>query len=191
MSLAWESEENKTNKKVRQQKPHITRNEDTKTKCPYCNNEMYSSKDKNIRCSKCKKWFHRGQKSTLTIQEIPTVLIRQSIIDIGRFCKCGCGKKISQNARIDKVFFSGRCRASYQGQIMGFRDSRYVLRSSVRIRDPRQITIYPKIGEKITILITKDQKKLWEFCEKIEADRSRELNSKDLLQELKRMVTKQ
>lgn len=181
MSLSWEYEENKNQLTKKQQRSKPPKNDVLKTNCPYCGHEQFSTRDKNIRCSTCKKWFDRGQKLNLVVQEIPTVIIKQSEIEIGRFCKCGCGNKIPIDARKDKQFFKPSCKASYQGKITGFRDSRYVLRSRIKIKS-MELIIYPGERKQFKIKITKEFPELWNYCNKLYQERAMN-NIKEIIDE--------
>lgn len=147
MSFIWESEENKLRPRARRAKQIIAINTVAKNQST--------------------------KPQILGIQEVPSVIIKQATLEIGRYCKCGCGRKIPMKARKDRVFFSSRCRGNYQSSIRGFIESKFVLRARIRINEPRTIFIYPAKGYMVKIPITKEYGILWDLCDKLENERLR------------------
>jgi len=107
----------------------------------------------------------------LSIQEVPTVTIKQALLEIGRYCKCGCGHKIPEFARKDRVFFSAMCRRVYANKNKGYSESKNVVRARLRIKQPITLTLYPGNGDVIKIKIPKECKELYQYCHKIEKER--------------------
>ena len=174
MSSVWEELENQaalhTHMTIQEHKPR--KNDNPKIACPNCGHKVSTIKIRNIMCYRCKKRFDRDPNPNLTLQEVPIVLVKQSEIEVGRFCRCGCGSKIPINARKDRVFFNPACRRNYLNKTVGYTDSKFVFRARLRINTPRTVYIYPSKGQIIRIPITKECKELWQFCDNMEEMRN-------------------
>jgi len=173
MSSVWEELENRealhTHMTVREYKPR--KNDNPKIACPNCGHKVSTIKIKNIMCYRCKKRFDRDPNPNLSFQEVPDVLVKQADIQIGRFCKCGCGSQIPIDARKDRMFFKSTCRRNFLNRTFGYTDSKFVFRARIRINKPRIIFIYPSKGQIFKIPITEECGELWAFCDEMEARR--------------------
>ena len=108
--------------------------------------------------------------------------------NIGKFCKCGCGKRIEgkiikrrigkniityfRKAQKNKIFFSESCKVKYFNTTTPkkLKPSLNAL-ISLKIHDDetpyRELTLYLKSNSKQIIKITPEHKELWNILEKI------------------------
>lgn len=130
---------------------------------------------------------------------------------IGRFCKCGCGKRIEpitvkrntfgKNVAFkrlpkNKVFASKYCNDKYHNK-KGSHVSRQSLKCQISLNVNmdkklyREIRIYMKKGVVKKFRIREDQKELWEFLENVVRYRYIQNDNKSLLPNNDIMITEQ
>jgi len=109
----------------------------------------------------------------LHLQEIPSVTIKQAVVQIGRYCECGCGLKIPSNAKKNRRFYKPTCRRNYANQLHGYSESKNIIRARLRIKKPILLTLYPGNGDVIKVKIPKECKTLLQVCDKLEKERKK------------------
>lgn len=108
--------------------------------------------------------------------------------NVGRFCKCGCGKRIEgkvvtrklgkgittyyRKAQLNKEFFTASCKVKFYNRTTPrkLRPSLNALIGLKVLQDKvsyRELTLYLKNNHKLTLKITSEHKELWNVLEKI------------------------